>query len=154
MLNRRDDSWPKDVYFLFCIKASIFRHKAQSNVQFRLRGRTSEATAEDLSRIMKDDLLTFVAELQLGKRKSAAPNAHPGMHTLLRTLQTVSHNATWTDHSKYDARTQAISMMVVLCQPFCWLTINPSDINIPLVMHYGGHNINLASACHRKCPST
>jgi len=40
----------------------------------------SESTAEDLSRITKDVLLAFAAELQLAKRTSAALNAHPGMH--------------------------------------------------------------------------
>ena len=66
--------------FLFCVAAIIFRHEALSNVQFNLRGIVSESTAEDLSRITKDAILTFAAELQLAKRTSAALNAHPGMH--------------------------------------------------------------------------
>ena len=66
--------------FLFCVPAIIFRHEALSNVQFNLRGIMSESTAEDLSRITKDVVLAFAAELQLAKRTGAALNAHPGMH--------------------------------------------------------------------------
>ena len=43
-------------------------------------------------------------------------------------------------------------MMIILGQPFFWLTINPSDVNSPFVMHYGGRNIDLASTCHREMP--
>ena len=75
LLNRRVDSWRKDLPLL-----RIFRHEALSSVQFNLRGIMSESTAEDLSRITKDVILAFAAELQLAKRTSAALNAHPGMH--------------------------------------------------------------------------
>ena len=75
LLNRRDDSWRKDLPLL-----RIFRHEALSSVQFNLRGIMSESTAEDLSRITKDVILAFAAELQLAKRTSAALNARPGMH--------------------------------------------------------------------------
>lgn len=34
-----------------------------------------------------------------------------------------------------------------------WLTINPSDINSPVVMHYAGHPIDLASACLNQMPN-
>jgi hypothetical protein len=82
VLNRRDDSWRKDRHFLFCAASIMSRHEALSNVQFILRGKMSESTAENLSRITKDRLMAFAAELQLGKRPSAALNAHPGMRTL------------------------------------------------------------------------
>lgn len=42
--------------------------------------------------------------------------------------------------------------MMILGQPFVWLAINPSDVNSHLTMHYGGHNIDLASSCHREMP--
>ena len=54
LLNRRDDSWPKDLHFLFCVAATISRHEALTNVHFKLREIMSESTAEDLSRITKD----------------------------------------------------------------------------------------------------
>lgn len=152
VLNRRCASWRKDRYFIFCVAAIIFRHEALSNVQFKLRGRMSESTAEALSRITKDAVMAFAAELQQGKRTSAALNAHPGMRTLLRTIQAVSHSSTWTDHGKHATRMQATSMMFVYGQPFFWLTIIPSEVNSPLVMHYGGHNIDLASTCHTQMP--
>ena len=64
----------------------------------------------------------------------------------------VSQDASWADHGKHDSRMQAISMMMIFGLPFFWLTINPSDVNSPLVMHYGGHNIDHASTCHRQMP--
>ena len=47
---------------------------------------------------------------------------------------------------------QAISTMRIFGQPFFWTTINPSDVNSPLAVHYGGHNIDLASTCHKQMP--
>ena len=80
-------------------------------------------------------------------------NAHPGILLRSRTFQVVSHNASWADHGKHAARMQAISiMMMILGQPFFWPVIHPSDMNSPLFMHCGGHNVDLASTCHKQMP--
>ena len=92
--------------------------KRYETCSLKLRGRISEATAENLSRITKDVFLAFAAELQLEKRTSTMLKAHPGMRTLLRTLQAVSRNATWTDHGKHGVRTHATSTMMVLGHHF------------------------------------
>ena len=42
--------------------------------------------------------------------------------------------------------------MAILGQPFFWPAIHPSDMNSPLFMHCGGHNIDLASTCHKQMP--
>ena len=47
---------------------------------------------------------------------------------------------------------QAISIMKAFGQPFSRSMINLSDVNSPVVMHNGGHNIDLASTCHRLMP--
>ena len=83
---------------------------------------------------------------------SAVLNAHPGILLRLRTFQVVSHNASWTDHCKYAAWMQAISMMMILGQPFFWPAIHPSDMNSPLFMQCGGRNIDLAPTCHKQTP--
>ena len=43
-------------------------------------------------------------------------------------------------------------MMMQLGEPAFCVTINPSDVNSPLVMNYGGHDINLSSTCHEQMP--
>ena len=43
-------------------------------------------------------------------------------------------------------------MMMILGQPFFWPAIHPSDMNSPLFMNCGGHNIDLASTCHKQMP--
>lgn len=40
----------------------------------------------------------------------------------------------------------------MLNQPFVWIAINPSDVNSRLVMHYGGHSIDLAFTCRKLMP--
>ena len=125
LLNQRDDRWRKVCYFLFCVAAIIFRHDALSNVEFKLRGWMSHSTAETLSKFTKEVLEAFVAELQLGKRVSAVLDGHADIRLLLRTLQVVSQGASWTGHGRHAARMQAISMMVIFGQPFCFVNDKP-----------------------------
>ena len=42
--------------------------------------------------------------------------------------------------------------MMIFGQPFFWPAIHPSDMNSPLFMNCGGHNIDLASTCHKRIP--
>ena len=42
--------------------------------------------------------------------------------------------------------------MMILGQPLFWPAIHPLDMNNPLLMHCGGHNIDLASTCHKQMP--
>ena len=42
--------------------------------------------------------------------------------------------------------------MIALVQPPVSLTISPSDVNKPLIMHYGGHLVDAASTCHNQMP--
>ena len=42
--------------------------------------------------------------------------------------------------------------MTQLGEPFFCVTINPSDVNSPLVMNYDGHDINLSSTCDEQIP--
>ena len=44
-------------------------------------------------------------------------------------------------------------MMMIFGQPRFGLTMNPFDVNSPLVMHYGGHSIDLASTCNTQMPN-
>ena len=48
-------------------------------------------------------------------------------------------------------------MMMILGQPLFWPATHPSYMSSPLFMHCGGHNIDLASSCHKQlsdCMST
>ena len=41
---------------------------------------------------------------------------------------------------------------MILRQPLFWPAIHPSDISSPLLINCGGHNIDLASTCHKQIP--
>ena len=90
------------------------------------------------------DLMSMAADFQLGKRIHTASSEYPEIFTLLRTLQAISPDSSWTDHGKHDTRTEATSIMMQLGGPFFCVTINPPDVNIPLVMNNGGHDLNLS----------
>ena len=77
-------------------------------------------------------------------------DVHPGILLRLRTFQVVSHNESWPDHGKHAAQMQANLMMMMLSQPLFWPAIHPSYMSSPLFMHCGGHNIDLASSCHKQ----
>ncbi|CAM9698129.1 unnamed protein product, partial [Ectocarpus fasciculatus] len=152
LLNRRDSSWRIDRCFLFCAAAIRFRHEAIANVRFKLSVQPNSANADAIASITKEHLHAMAEELKSGKKNSAVLNNRPEIRTLLRTMQAVSGDATWTDHGKHRARTTAHSMFILFGQPFFWMTVNPSDLNSPFVMHYGGHDIDLSSTCHEQMP--
>ncbi|CAN0548208.1 unnamed protein product, partial [Ectocarpus sp. 8 AP-2014] len=108
-----------------------FRHEAIANVRFKLSVRPSSADANAIASITKEDLHGMADELKSGKKTSAVLNNRPEIRALLRKMQAVSGDATWTDHGKLRARTTAHSMFIQFGLPFFWMTVNPSDVNSP-----------------------
>ena len=67
-------------------------------------------------------------------------------------MQAVSGYATWTDHGKHRVRMEAMSRFLTHGARFIWLTLNPSDVDSPFVMHYNGQDIDLSSPCWQMMP--
>ena len=105
----------------------------------------SADVAEKKARVKSNDLMSMEAEFLQGKRIRTASSEHPDIVTLLTTLQAISPDSTWKDNGKPMTRTEATSMMMQLGEPFLFFTINPFDVYSPLVMNYGGNDINLSS---------
>ena len=53
---------------------------------------------ETIARVKSSDLMSMAAGLQQGNRIRTASSEHPEIFTLLRTLQAISPDSTWTDH--------------------------------------------------------
>lgn len=118
LLQRGDDTWRKDRAFLFCASAITFRHEAITNVRFKLSTRLIASNIAKICSIRADHVISMADAYATGGKSNAILNANPETSTLLRTMQAVSANATWTDHGKHGTRMQAISMMIQFGQPF------------------------------------
>lgn len=153
LLERRDSRWRKDRNLLFVVATIIFRREALANVQFKLRRRMTPQVAARLASITKADLDAMAAELRHGGSVNSTLAGKPEVRKLLQTMQSISHESTWTDHGKRRTRMFALSLMIQFGQPFFWLTINPADVHSPLVMSLAGVPIDLAGTCFAEMPT-
>ena len=102
--------------FLFVAAAIKFRHEAMANVRFKLT--VNDSMSADIASITEAHLESMASELQSGSTTNSALNVNPKIRTLLRTMQGVSGDATWTDHGKHRVRMEAMSLFLTHGAPF------------------------------------
>ncbi|CAN0546080.1 unnamed protein product, partial [Ectocarpus sp. 8 AP-2014] len=60
-------------------------------------------------------------------------------------MESVHAGASWTIYNKRSTRMIAISFIMQMGQPLFWLTINPADVNSPIVMILAGVELDITS---------
>ncbi|CAN0570629.1 unnamed protein product, partial [Ectocarpus sp. 12 AP-2014] len=152
LLRRRDPRFRKSRTFVFCLAAIIFRREAISNAHWKLTGRVSRGVAQELDGITPDDLLAVAREIEGGASTVRALANRPAARQLIRTMQSVNGDASWTMFNKRALRMKAISMIIQLGQPLFWMTINPADRNSPVVMKLAGVDLDVSSRLKTDLP--
>ncbi|CAN0496989.1 unnamed protein product, partial [Ectocarpus sp. 12 AP-2014] len=153
LLRRRDARFRKSRTFLYCVCALIFRREAISNARWKLRGRVPRDVASRIAGVTAQDLRAVAAEMETGSSGFSALADRPGIRDLIKNMESVHAGASWTIYNERSTRMIAISFIVQMGQPLFWLTINPADVNSPIVMVLAGVELDVTSRLKADFPA-
>ncbi|CAB1107609.1 unnamed protein product [Ectocarpus sp. CCAP 1310/34] len=153
LLRRRDARFRKSRTFLYCVCALIFRREAISNARWKLRGRVPRDVASRIAGVTAQDLRAVAAEMETGSSGFSALADRPGIRDLIKNMEFVHAGASWTIYNKRSTRMIAISFIMQMGQPLFWLTINPADVNSPIVMVLAGVELDVTSRLKADFPA-
>lgn len=153
LLRRRDPRFRKDRTFLFCLAALIFRREAISNARWKLTGKIPHGIAETLADITPEDLVAVADAIDRGESTASALTNRPGARHLIRSMKSVHSGASWTTFNKRSTRMLAVSYIIQMGQPLFWMTLNPADVNSPIVMKVAGFDIDVSSRLKDDMPT-
>ncbi|CBJ31141.1 conserved unknown protein [Ectocarpus siliculosus] len=145
LVRRRDARFRKSRTFLYCVCALIFRREAIENARWKLTGRISPADSRTLAAVTPEDLADAAAAMENGRGNGSVLSDRAGIAALIKTMESVHPGASWTPHNKRSTRMIAISYIMQMGQPLIWMTINPADINSPIVVKMCGVDIDVSS---------
>lgn len=152
LLRRRDPRFRNNRTFLFCVCALIFRREAISNARWKLTGRVSRGIASTLAGVTPQGLADVAAEMESGTGGFSALADRPGVRALIKTMESVHAGSSWTIFNTRSTRMIAIYFVMQMGQPLFWMTINPADVNSPIVMKMAGVALNVTSTLKAKFP--
>lgn len=153
LLRRRDPRFRNNRTFLYCVCSLIFRREAISNARWKLSGQVSKGQAANIASVTAQDLRAVAAEMETGSSGFSALADRPGIRELIRSMQSVHAGASWTIYNKRSTRMIAISFIMQLGQPLFWLTINPADVNSPIVLILAGVELEVTSRLKANFPT-
>ncbi|CAM9735414.1 unnamed protein product, partial [Ectocarpus sp. 13 AM-2016] len=153
LLRRRDARFRKSRTFLYCVCALIFRREAISNARWKLRRRVPRDVASRIAGVTAQDLRAVAAEMESGSSGFSALADRPGIRDLIKNMESVHAGASWTIYNKRSTRMIAISFIMQMGQPLFWLTINPADVNSPIVMVLAGVELDVTSRLKADFPA-
>ncbi|CAN0159521.1 unnamed protein product, partial [Ectocarpus sp. 12 AP-2014] len=145
LLWRRDPRFRKSRTFLFCVCALIFRREAIENARWKLTGRISRGVSRTLAAVTSEDLTEAAAAMEGGGGSASVLSERSAVWSLIKTMGSVHAGASWTIYNKRSTRMIAISYMMQMGQPLIWITINPADINSPIVVKICGVDFDVTS---------
>ncbi|CAN0140099.1 unnamed protein product [Ectocarpus sp. 12 AP-2014] len=152
LLRRRDARFRKSRTFLYCVCALIFRREAIENARWKLTGRISPADSRTLAAVTPEDLADAAEAMESGRGNGSVLSDRTGIAALIKTMESVHAGASWTPHNKRSTRMIAISYNMQMGQPLIWITINPADINSPIVVKMCGVDIDVSSKLKANFP--
>ncbi|CAN0249308.1 unnamed protein product, partial [Ectocarpus fasciculatus] len=153
LLRRRDPRFRENRTFLYCVCSLIFRREAISNARWKLSGRVSKGQAANIASVTAEDLRAVAAGVETGSSGFSALADRPGIRALIRSMQSVHAGASWTIYNKRSTRMIAISFIMQMGQPLFWLTINPADVNSPIVLILAGVELDVTSRLKANFPA-
>ncbi|CAN0600054.1 unnamed protein product, partial [Laminaria digitata] len=145
LLRLRDPRFRKDRTFVFCLAALIFRRGAMANARWKLSGKIPHGYAETLAAITPEGLIAVANAIDRGEPIASALANRPNIRQLIRCMQSVHSGASWTLFNKRSTRMLAVSYIIQMGQPLFWMTLNPADVNSPIVMKLAGVDIDVSS---------
>ena len=139
LLNLRDDRFRLHYSFMFVVYNILNVRSVCKNTRFCLK---RDFSANSPLVIDSASLMKTFAEIK--KSKSSNPFIKdPSTRKIMNQLKAVGKNVVGSDFHRRSLRHEIRSLMVKLGLPSFFITINPADLNHPLVLHFAGKKVNL-----------
>ncbi|CAN0560927.1 unnamed protein product, partial [Ectocarpus sp. 12 AP-2014] len=90
--------------------------------------------------------------MENGRGNPSVLSNRAGIAALIKTMESVHAGASWTPHNKRSTRMIAISYTMQMGQPLIWITVNPADIDSPIVVKMCGVDIDVSSKLKANFP--
>jgi hypothetical protein len=94
----------------------------------------------DVHNVTSDELKQALKEVNSGKHPS-----NPRVAMILQQLRTIGSNIEGSDFRRRSLQYEIRALMLLKGLPSFFVTINPSDLDHPLLLHFAGKTINLDS---------
>ena len=133
----------KDPDFAF-VYFNILQKKAVcDSVRFRVAAGEQERIVRELLSINKGELDRLIARLKANKTYQAQTDEEKRILQLVTTVGASLHDIPGTAGYKLKMRNEIRSLVAFRGTPAFFITLNPSDVNHPLVRLLAGNDINL-----------
>ncbi|KAI0716620.1 hypothetical protein C8Q76DRAFT_617753, partial [Earliella scabrosa] len=143
LLNLSDSRFRDDPDFAF-VYYNIHRKKAvYDSVTFRVNSRQREDIVNKLLNLDVSKLDDLIRKFKADPQYRPDGDDERSVLRLLSRVSAVTHDLPGTNGYKISLRNQIRSLITYNGSPTLFVTLNPSDVDHPLVRLYVGHNIQL-----------
>ena len=138
-----DSPFQKDPDFAF-VYFNILQKKAVcDSVRFRVAAAEQERIVKELLSINKDDLDRLISRLKANHSYQAQSDEEKRILQIVNRVGASLHDIPGTSGYKLKMRNEIRSLVAFRGTPAFFITLNPSDVNHPLVRLLSGHDICL-----------
>ncbi|KAI0684649.1 hypothetical protein C8T65DRAFT_593414, partial [Cerioporus squamosus] len=146
LLQVADGPFQRDPDFAF-VYFNILQKKAVcDSVHFRVKESEQRRIIDKLLAVDRGVLEQLIAKFDVDKHYVPDTVEEAGLLTLVNNVGAVLRDIPGTTGYKLNMRNEIRSVVNFYGTPAFFITLNPSDVNHPLVRLYAGHNVNLEDA--------
>lgn len=133
-----DRRFCKHETFPFITFAISQHQQALNSAQIQMKLHTFERDARTVASVTAEKLNQAKVEEERG-----LPISDKAVGALERHVYATATRVSGTDQSRYRLRSQIWSTSTILGPPSLWISINPSDLHIPIAQIFAGEEINM-----------
>ncbi|PPQ67617.1 hypothetical protein CVT26_006827 [Gymnopilus dilepis] len=144
LLNVDDRSFENDAEFAFVFYNTLRRAEVSQNVRFRVSMKEQKRIVEELKTIDPAELRRLSTLMEQDPSFKAVDAEQIRILRILRSITMTTRSLPGSDGYKANMRRQIRSIINAKGAPTLFVTLNPSDVDHPIVRLFGGEDIDVA----------
>ncbi|PPQ76981.1 hypothetical protein CVT26_007829 [Gymnopilus dilepis] len=143
LLNIDDRSFETDAEFAFVFYNTLRRAEVSQNVRFRVPMKEQKRIVEELKTIDPSELRRLSTVMEQDHLFKAVNSEQIRILKILRSVTMTTRSLPGSDGYKWNMRRQIRAIINAKGAPTLFITLNPADVDNPIVKLFGGEDIDV-----------